>query len=88
MQRKIYALAKPEYTETICITCSKNVEEWKNEKPKLFRVPTTQRDRDEAIKWILGGIEIIESGDYTGGLNKEGKCINPRCYYGVNCQFK
>lgn len=87
-QRKIYALAEPEYKELVAVTCPRDVSLWKTLKPKVYKIPLTPRDRTEAIYWILDGIKIIESGDYTGGLDEDGKCRNFRCYYGVNCQFK
>lgn len=88
MQRKVYALAKPLYTEFIGITCHRDLSTWKNVLPKVYRMPLTATDRAEAFQWILGAIKIIESGDYSGGLDENGKCVNQRCYFGKNCQFK
>ena len=34
---------------------------------------------------ILKGIEILEAGDFTGGLDENGKCTG--CFYGENCNF-
>jgi len=87
-QRKTYSLASPEFTESILITCRKDPELWELEKPKRFTVPITDLDRVEALGWIIAGIRIIESGDFTGGLDEDGRCTNPYCYYGCNCQFK
>jgi hypothetical protein len=87
MQRKVYALAKPLVTEMICVTGLRNPDLWKDTPPKVYRIPMTEADREEAIDWIYGGIQIIESGDYTGGL-VDGRCENPYCYFGKNCQFK
>jgi hypothetical protein len=87
-QRKIYALARPDFSETIGITAVRNPEQWKLDQPKVYKIPNTNKDRQEARDWILGGIKIIESGDFKGGLDENGKCTDPRCYYGVNCQFK
>ena len=86
-QRKVYALAKPDYTESILITAL-NDTEWPTQPPKLYKVPLTQKDRDEALAWIEKAIKVLESGDYTGGLDEEGKCTNRYCMYGANCQFK
>lgn len=86
-QRKTYALAKPEYTESILITAL-NETEWATTPPKVFKIPLTQQDRQDALKWIVEAIKLLESGDYTGGLDENGKCANRFCYYGVNCQFK
>jgi len=88
MQRKVYALAKPEFTEAVLITCTKKIENWDRVPAKIFKVPLTDQDRKEARDWILGGIRIIESGEFTGGLDENGKCTNPWCYFGKNCQFK
>jgi len=87
IQRKLYALAHPELTESILITCRKDPLLWELEKPKRFKVPITKQDREEATEWILDGIRLLESGDFTGGL-EDGVCRNPWCYYGCNCQFK
>lgn len=99
MQRKIYSLAIPLFREVVCITAHSSVpqdldnivatEQWAIQKPKYYTIPCTQEDRIEALKWILEGIEIIESGDYSGGLDATGVCaLGDRCYYGVNCSFK
>lgn len=88
IQRKIYALAKPEYTHCIGITGLLDDSKWENERPKVYRIPLTQRDRDEAVKYINAAIELIEAGEFKGGLNEEGKCTDFRCYFGANCQFK
>lgn len=88
LQRKVYALAKPELSEAILITCSKDTKRWQKTPPVVYKVPLTQKDREEALKWILGGVKILESGEFSGGLDKEGKCTDPWCYYGANCQFK
>jgi hypothetical protein len=88
MQRKIYSLARTDLSETIGITGVMDPEQWKRDLVKVYKIPNTNKDRQEAKAWILGGIKIIESGDFKGGLNEDGKCTDPRCYYGVNCQFK
>lgn len=88
MQRKVYALGFPSYKEYIGLTCLRDPLKWEVLKPKAYRLQLTQEDRHEAFEWILGAIKIIESGDWNGGLDENGKCTNPRCYYGVNCQFK
>lgn len=88
LQRKVYAMSLIDMVETIGVTAVRNPEDWKKEQPKVYRIPNTEQDRQEAREWILGGIKIIESGDFKGGLDENGKCTDPRCYYGVNCQFK
>ena len=88
MQRKLYALALPMLKETICVTGYKDIKSWKTNKPKYFPIPNTKEEKVEAIDWILGGIKIIESGDYTGGLDATGVCaLGDRCYFGQNCSF-
>lgn len=88
MQRKIYGLAIPLLKETVCISGYRDMSLWQNEPPKFFTVPMRPEEKREALKWILGGIEIIESGKFDGGLDENGKCTDPRCYYGVNCSFR
>ena len=88
IQRKIYSMARPDLVETIGITGVRNPDNWKQDLPKVYKIPNTNKDRQEAKDWILGGIKIIESGDFKGGLDENGKCTDPRCYFGRNCQFK
>lgn len=92
MQRKIYALAKQEYKEAFIITGSKNPDEWGKNPPKLYSMELTKKDVNEALKWIKDGINILESGDFTGGLDENGKCTG--CFYNMpryrelaNCNF-
>jgi len=87
MQRKLYAFANSQITEAVLITCSKYPDRWAQEPPKVFSVPLTPQDKSDAVKWLLEGIQIIEKGDFSGGL-VDGKCVDPYCYYGRNCQFK
>lgn len=86
-QRKIHAIAWPELEEAVLITCSKYMDKWKREPAKIYKVPLTQQDRAEALYWIVGGIRILESGNFTTDL-KDGKCTDNWCYWGENCQFK
>lgn len=86
-QRKIYSLLKPEIKEQLLLTCSADPDSWLINKPKIFTVCPTTADRDEAMAYILEGIAVIESGVFTGDL-VDGKCTDPRCLYGENCQFK
>lgn len=85
MQRKLYGLSNDKIEEAVLVTCHKNIESWENDPPKVYSVPYTKKDRDEAKSWILEGIEILEGGDLTGGLDENGKCT--RCFYGQNCHF-
>jgi hypothetical protein len=92
MQRKIYALAFPDFTEAYLITGSKDPAKWEKEPPKLYSVPLTKEDREEAYDWIVKGIQILESGDFKGGLDEEGFCTG--CFWNMarypelaNCPF-
>lgn len=86
-QRKLYVLAYPEYTNSIIITALMDTEKWKYEQPKVYKIPSTEQDKIDAIKFLTDAITVIESKDFTGGLT-EGKCLDSFCYYGVNCMFK
>jgi hypothetical protein len=88
MQRKCYALGFPWAKESILITGYRDPLKWETNPLKVGRIDYTDKDREDAMKWILEGIEIIESGDYTGGLDEEGRCTDRWCDYGVNCLFK
>lgn len=92
IQRKIYALAKSDFKEAYIITGSKNPTVWEKEPPKLYSMALTKKDRDEAMDWILGGIEILEKGNFKGGLDEEGYCKS--CFWNMerypelaNCHF-
>lgn len=85
MQRKMYAYAFPELKEAMLITCQKEPEAWQYQKPKVYLINNTEKDRAEALQWILDSISIIEKGDFTGGLDDNGKCTG--CIYGGNCNF-
>jgi hypothetical protein len=87
MQRRIYSIALPWVKENILITAHFNPETWTLNRPKVFSIPVTEEDKKEAWEWIRGGIEIIEKGDFTGGL-VNGVCVDRFCLYGSNCQFK
>ncbi len=101
-QRKIYAIAKPGYTNAILITGSLNPDMWVKkdftdpENQKLWKkgelftydVPVTDKDREEARKWIIEALTIFENGDFNGGLDENGRCNVFRCPWGKNCHFK
>lgn len=88
MQKKIYALGHPEYNTLVGITALSDDSLWLKEKPKAYPIPLTQRDRKEALEYILDAIKTIESGEFKGGLDENGKCVLRFCNYGINCQFK
>lgn len=87
VQRKIYGWAMPALTEAILVTGSKDPKKWQYEPPKAIRVPFTEQDKQDAKDWIVGAINKIKAGDFTSDL-VAGKCVDPRCYWGENCQFK
>jgi len=92
MQRKIYGLAFLDYKETFLVTGSKDPEKWVANPPKIFSVPITANDREDAKAWIAKAIAILEKGDFTGGLDENGKCTG--CFWNManykhlaNCNF-
>lgn len=87
MQRKLYGLSDKRFKEAVLITGQRDPELWKNDPPKVYKVPFTEKDWHEANLWILEGIKILEKGDFTSDL-VDGKCIDRWCYWGANCQFK
>lgn len=89
-QRKIYALAEPTYTEALLITGSLNPDDWKNEMTRLKtrKIALTDQDRKEAVQWLEEALTIFENGDFNGGLNEEGRCIDRFCNWGANCSFR
>jgi hypothetical protein len=88
MQRKIYALSDERIAESWLITCKRDPKLWKLYPPKYFKIPVSDQDKADAIKFIMNGIEVIEKGNFSGGLDSEGRCSNPRCLYGENCFFR
>jgi hypothetical protein len=88
MQRKIYGLAKPNYTNSVLLTGSLDPNDWTRNKIKRYVVPITDKDREEAVAWIKSGIAIFENGDFNGGLDENGRCTDPGCPWGRNCHFK
>lgn len=77
MQWKVYALANPHFEEVWMITCTRDLKQI-----KTFNMKITQHHRDQALKWILRGLEILEEGDfdYTGGGPAR------YCFY-INCPY-
>lgn len=89
VQRKIYALAHPEYETGVLITGRLDPNEWATTKLKVMEMPLTAKDREEAMEWINAGIDVFEAGDFNGGLDPEtGRCADSRCPYGQNCHFR
>lgn len=89
MQRKLYGLGYPNAKEGILITCPRDPGIWTKQNVSIVRIPYTQKDRDEALKWVNDCIQIIENGDFTGGLDEDGFCaLGMECPYAENCQFR
>ncbi len=86
-QRMLYAFSDARLKEAILVTGSRNPEDWKLEPLKVYPVPVTEKDKRLASDWILDGIKILESGNFTSDL-VDGKCMDRWCYWGDNCQFK
>lgn len=87
-QRRIYALAFPEFTEAILFTGYKEPERWDKSPLKVYPIPLSDQDRKEAEAYIMDAVKLIEAGDFSGGLDSDGVCRNRYCYYGCNCSFK
>lgn len=93
MQRKIYSFALLDYEEAYLITGKKDPEKWSNgDLPKVYSIKITQKDRDDAWAWIADGIAKLEAGDFSGGLDENGKCTG--CFWNMdrypelaNCHF-
>ena len=88
MQRKIYGLSDERFKTSYLITCKRKPEEWRVNKPKIFKAPVTTQDRLDATVYINKAVGVVKKGDFKGGLDEDGKCTDRNCYYGVNCQFK
>lgn len=92
MQRKIYALSNDAIKEQFLIAGLRDPEQWKQTPPKLYSIKPTKEDKQEAWAWIIKGIKILESGNFKGGLDENGKCLG--CFWNMaryrniaNCAF-
>ena len=96
VQRKIYSLANPDLKKAYLITGSTNPEvwvknperEWEYQPLKIYSLALTEKDRQDALKWIEAGIQLFENGDFSGGLDENDRCTDPWCPWGKNCSFK
>ena len=77
MQKKCYALGRPEMTRMLLVTARPDLSGLKK-----FEVALTQKDRDEALAWIKDGIKIIEDATFDGGACRN--CY--RCVYKNSCE--
>ena len=92
IQRKLYALALQKYEEFYLITGTGDMSQWDKKPPKVYSLTISTQDRIDAQDWILQGINKLESGDFTGGLNEEGRCTgcfwnHPKYPEMANCNF-
>lgn len=87
-QRRVYAWVKEDYKWMIGITAIKYDDKWSETPPKSYPIPLTQKDREQALKWIWDAVALIEKGSFKGGLDENGKCTLKFCNYGDNCAFK
>ena len=86
-QRKMYGWAIRSLKEAILITGQRQPEKWLSQPPKTLKVPFVEQDYVDAEWFIDRGLEIIQSGDFLTDL-EDGKCRDPRCYWGERCMFK
>ncbi len=84
VQRKLYGMAL-KVNEAYLITGSRKVEDWKTQPPKVYSLKFTPQDIEEVKVWVQEGIHILESGNFTGGLDENGRCTG--CYWRENCHF-
>lgn len=92
IQRKIYAFSNDKIKEQFLITGFRQPERWKLNPPKVKSLMVKPQDITDALGWMIEGIDILEEGDFTGGLDENGKCEG--CFYNMsqypelaNCNF-
>ena len=96
MQRKLYSLARPEYDKAVLITGPFDPNLWVQREVagemtselKVMELPITKQDRIDAEEWVNKALDIFEAGDFTGGLDENGRCIDRGCPYMENCHFR
>jgi len=87
-QRKMYAWGFPQYTKAVLITANIDPNTWNDRTLKVRETNMKDSDRDEVLEWMNAGIDILQKGQFKGGLDEFGKCTDRWCLYGVNCLFK
>ena len=87
-QRKLYGLGFPWLKEMYLITGHRYPEKWEAEPIKVHHLPFVDKDKKDAERFIEQGIQVIKDGDFTGGLDEDGRCRDRNCTYGQNCIFK
>ena len=89
-QRKLYAYALPAYASMVCITGPRLPQDWSKSTMRTYELDLTDQDRQEGLDWIVSGLDVFRSGDFTGGLEMgdDGllRCVG-RCGYGHNCKW-
>lgn len=80
-QWRFYALAL-NFRKVLFITCTKDLQNL-----KTFYREVSEEDLTRVKKWIDGGIDIIEKGNFKSDLDENGKCQNPKCPYSTACYF-
>lgn len=86
-QRKIYGWALRSLKHAILVTGKLNPDEWKLNRIKTAKVPFVEQDYIDAESYIDYAIQVLKDGAFTTDL-VNGRCTDPRCYYGSNCMFK
>lgn len=88
IQRKIYGLSEPRFQRAWLFTGLRDSDMWSRVKPRVFPIDFTDQDKQEAIEWIIKGIQVLEKGDFSGGLDSDGHCNDHQCLYAENCHFR
>lgn len=91
MQRKIYALGFPQLETMTMVSCDAKYDERGKlviSDLKVWNQKYTAQDVEDAKNYIKGGIAILESGVYTGGLDESGHCADRWCMWQENCHFR
>ena len=92
VQRKIYLIGLPfDVKENYLITASSDDSTWEFNKPKIYSLPVTPQDSVAGWIWIHEGVKRLEN--IKALVDEElratdGKCVDSRCYWGDQCQFK
>lgn len=73
-------------TKCWCITAVKSPTNDLLEK-RLYELDLTEKMRLKGLQFVTDGIKLLESGNFKGGLDENGKCIK-YCVYGSACYFK
>lgn len=88
-QRKIYCIGLSMIKENVLIYAP--TEDFIKDKPKKMIIEVTKEDIEEGWNWIKEGIKKVENikEEVRNELEStDGRCVDPRCYYGNLCQFK